>query len=290
MMSPVEKSRKKIYTFLLITLVLSSIFYAVIISSGSMHTGGGILTLGLMWVPGISGMATQLIYEHTLRGMGWKLGKFKYLLLAYLIPLAYCLVVYGITWLSGLGKVPNPDMMNQINSYLGAFKASPLAKILIYCAVLAVIGLISGLLSGAGEEIGWRGLFVPELAKITSFRKTALISGAVWTLWHMPLILFSDYNLVGIPKWYAALMFTIMVLGINTAFSWLRLKSGSFWPAAVLHASHNLFIQAIFTPLTLQIAVTPYIIDEFGVGLALAGLVVAFIFLRKSKELAVIQS
>jgi len=63
----------------------------------------------------------------------------------------------------------------------------------------------------------------------------------------------------------------------------LRAQSGSFWPAAVLHASHNLFIQTIFTPLTLQNRVTPYIIDEFGVGLALIGLVLAIIFFEKRK-------
>jgi membrane protease YdiL (CAAX protease family) len=28
------------------------------------------------------------------------------------------------------------------------------------------------LITALGEEIGWRGLFVPELAKMTSFTKT----------------------------------------------------------------------------------------------------------------------
>ncbi|MBE0688464.1 MAG: CPBP family intramembrane metalloprotease, partial [Anaerolineaceae bacterium] len=79
-------------------------------------------------------------------------------------------------------------------------------------------------------------------------------------------------------------MFTIMVLGISFAFAWLRLKSGSLWTAAILHASHNLFIQAIFTPLTLQKKITPYIIDEFGVGLAIAGMLVALLFIRKNKQ------
>jgi membrane protease YdiL (CAAX protease family) len=78
-------------------------------------------------------------------------------------------------------------------------------------------------------------------------------------------------------------MFTIMVLGISFAFAWLRLKSGSLWTAAILHASHNLFVQAIFTPLTLQKKFTPFIIDEFGVGLALAAVLVAWFFIRKNK-------
>jgi membrane protease YdiL (CAAX protease family) len=145
------------------------------------------------------------------------------------------------------------------------------------------------LLSSTGEEIGWRGLFVPELAKVTSYRKTLMISGAVWTLWHLPLILLADYSLPGVPKWYAVLMFTLVVMGINTAICWLRLKSGSFWTAALFHASHNLFIQSIFTPLTIQTKLTPDIIDEFGIGLALVGVVIAIIFLQKGKLLPAVE-
>lgn len=280
-----KKSIKKILAFLILTLFLSSPFYYFIIRSGSLQTSGGLLTLGLMWMPGLSGILTQLIFEHTLRGMGWKLGKARYLLIAYLVPLAYCLVVYGITWLSGLGGVPNPEFMAVLNVGLGSSALSPLMQILAYGVSLATIGVLTGLLSGAGEEIGWRGVFVPELARVTSFTKTTLISGVVWTVWHLPLILFSDYNLPGIPTWYAVLMFTLMVLGINTLFSWLRLKSGSLWTAVLLHASHNVFVQSLFTPLTIQKPITPFIIDEFGVGLALAGIVLAVIFIRKGQRL-----
>lgn len=281
-----KKAVKKIKTFLVITLVLSTPLYFLIIRSGSIQTNGGILTLALMWAPGVSGIITQLIHEHTLRGMGWKLGKAKYLLLAYCIPVIYCLIVYGITWISGLGGVPNPEFMAGLKEGFGPSSTmSPWMQVLAYSGSMATIGVLSGLVSGAGEEIGWRGVFVPELAKVTTFTKTTFISGAIWTLWHLPLILFADYTMPGIPKWYAVIMFTIMVLGINTVFSWLRLKSGSLWTAALLHASHNLFVQNLFTPLTAQHKITPFIIDEFGVGLALAGIVLMIIFIRKGKKL-----
>jgi membrane protease YdiL (CAAX protease family) len=78
-------------------------------------------------------------------------------------------------------------------------------------------------------------------------------------------------------------MFTVMVTGLNFVFSWLRAKSGSFWPAAVLHASHNLFVQTLFTPLTSQTKITPFIIDEFGIGLALTGILLAVLFFEKKK-------
>jgi membrane protease YdiL (CAAX protease family) len=50
---------------------------------------------------------------------------------------------------------------------------------------------------------------------------------------------------------------------------WLRLRSGSVWPCALLHASHNLFIQAIFDPLTADTGAARYLTTEFGLGLAI---------------------
>lgn len=287
--NPVDpvKAKKKISTYLGILLALSSVFYYLILSAGGINANGGLYVLGLMWCPGIAGMATQLIYEHSLRGLGWKPGRFKYLALAYVLPLGYCVVSYGITWATGLGKFPNMEILKQVSEGYGIPIGNPTALLAIYIGLTATVGLISGLISGLGEEIGWRGFFVPELVKLFHYRKAILISGVVWTLWHMPLILFGGYTNPGLPVWYAVLMFTIMVLGINFAFGWLRLKSGSLWPAAVLHASHNLFVQAIFTPLTIQLAITPYIIDEFGVGLALLGLVVAFLFGKDPRPAAV---
>ncbi len=283
-MKSMSKPVKKILTFLAITLGLSSIYYYFIISGGTLMVGGGLFVLGLMWAPGIAGIITQLIFERSLRGMGWKPGRIGYLGLALVIPFLYGLVVYGITWATGLGGFPNPELLGYIRSGYGATLPTAVV-ILIFVVMNFLIGILPGIFSGLGEEIGWRGLFVPELAKVTRFPFVALISGVVWALWHLPLLFFADYNMAGAPTWYAGIMFTILVIGISFAFAWLRLKSGSLWTAAVMHASHNLFIQSVFTPLTLQKPVTPYIIDEFGVGLAIAAIVVAIIFWRKSKEL-----
>lgn len=79
-----------------------------------------------------------------------------------------------------------------------------------------------------------------------------------------------------------------MVLGISSPFAWLTLKSGSLWPAAVLHASHNLFIQGIFDPLTGEAGWTAYLTGEFGLGLALAGLVTAWVFWRRRDALGAV--
>lgn len=278
-----NKAEKKIAVFLGITLTVSCLFYYLIIQAGTLMATGGLYVLLLMWTPGAAGIITQLIFEHSLKGMGWKPGKFKYLALAYIIPVLYCVVVYGFTWISGLGTFPSAEFLTDLAaSYPGLAGTQGL---LIFTAIMSTLGVVSSMLSALGEEIGWRGLLVPEMAKIMPYTRVSFISGAIWALWHMPLIFFADYKLPGVPVWYGAAMFLIMVIGISFVFAWLRLKSGSLWTAAILHASHNLFVQAVFTPVTGQNAVTPYIIDEFGCGLAIAICIVAFLFWRKRSEL-----
>lgn len=278
-----NKSIKKIATFLGITLGISTIFYFLIISAGTLQAGNGLYVLLLMWTPGVAGIITQLIFEHSLKGMGWKPGKFKYLALAYIIPVLYCLVVYGLTWTTGLGTVPSSEFMKNLSiQYPGLSGPSGL---LLFTGIMATLGVLISMVSALGEEIGWRGVLVPELAKVMPYTKVSLVSGGIWALWHMPLIFFADYKLPGVPVWYGALMFLIMVVGISFIFAWLRLKSGSLWTAALLHASHNLFVQTVFTPLTAQNSITPYIIDEFGCGLTIAIAIAAFLFWRKRNDL-----
>ena len=144
--------------------------------------------------------------------------------------------------------------------------------------------MIGSCSTALGEEIGWRGFLVPELAKTTGFTQTALISGDVWAIWHYPVLIFGDYN-AGTPTWYGLTCFTVLVLGISFVFAWMRLKSGSLWTGVFLHASHNLFIQSIFTPLTKDTGKTPYVIDEFGFMLPVVVLFFAFYFWKKRAEL-----
>jgi membrane protease YdiL (CAAX protease family) len=275
-----ETSNKKIVVFLLLTLAFSSVFYYLIISSGSL----GAFSIGLMWCPGVAAIITQLVFQRNLRGLGWGRGKLKYWGWAYLLPVLYGLVVYGLIWLTGLGRFSPFETAGQIAAQFNLVGKSPIVVLVIYILVASSLGIVFGMVSSLGEEIGWRGLLVPELAKKFSFTQTALISGVIWMLWHAPIVLFADYNNAGVPTWYALMCFAVMVMGISFAFAWLRLKSGSLWPAVILHASHNLFIQNVFTPFTSNTGLTPYMIDEFGVGLALAAVGVAYYFWRRRND------
>ena len=280
-----SKPAKKILVFLLLTFAFSSVFYFLIIQSGSR----GNLSIGLMWCPGLAGLITQLIFERSLRGLGWRFTPVKYQFLAYLTPLGYALVAYLLLWLTGLGRFDPQTAQTEISAAYGlpATLPTPVFTIIYFLVVATVVFVMGGLLPALGEEIGWRGLFVPELSKLTSFINVSLISGVVWVVWHTPVLLFADYNNAGAPRWYGLLCFAILVISMSFAFAWLRLKSGSLWTAVILHAAHNAFIQAFFTPLTANTGHTAYFSDEFGLLLALAGIVTAYLFWRKRAELPV---
>jgi membrane protease YdiL (CAAX protease family) len=186
------------------------------------------------------------------------------------------LVVYGLVWATGLGGLDPQGLIK---------RAYGIGSIPVILAIFATAGLLQGMIFALGEEIGWRGFLVPELAKTTSFTNTALLSGAAWAVYHYPLILFANYNNTGAPKWFALLAFTWMLIASAFIFAWLRLKSGSLWTAVILHASHNLFIQEIFDPLTRDRGITKYVTTEFGVGLALVYTLAAWYFWRRRAEL-----
>ncbi len=268
----------KILLFLGITLALVVLPYMQIVRTGTLQ---GPMVLALMWAPGIAAILTQLITTCSLLWMGWRLGQGRYLLTSFLIPLCVCIVVYGLLW--GVGVIPFTAavLRETVAEMTGQSLSLPLAVL----ATLVVI-FPFGLFAALGEEIGWRGLLLPELAKRYHFTGGVLISAMIWALYHYPAILLADYHSRA-PIWFGLPMFTLSIFGFSFVAAWLRLKSGSVWPAVLLHASHNFFVQSIFDPMTLDFGLTPYLTTEFGVGLAIAYTLVAFYFWQRRGEVEV---
>lgn len=263
-----DDAKKKILTYLLLAFALSSVFYYLILAPNHGKVGN-LLIMGLMWCPGVAALATRLIYQGNLRGIGWGWGKMRYQAASYLLPLMGGLLVYGVAWLTGFG------------GFKGAVSHRPLPVSLF---LLATVGFLINVVYALGEELGWRGLLVPELAKVTSFGGTVAVSAAVWALYHYPLILFGDYHSAA-PRWWSLLFFTLNIAAVSVVFAWLRLRSGSVWTGVILHASHNLFLQEVFDPLTVNRGKTEYWTTEFGLGMTLFYGVVAYLCWRRRGEL-----
>ncbi len=282
-MSQPASSRTQIITYLIFLVLLSSVFYYLILQAGGMRAGGGVFVLCLMWCPGLAGMATLKLNGRSLSDLGWKWGEPKYQFFSWLTPILYATLAYLIVWIFGFGKFGKPEYIEGLVRR-SHFAGPHWLAVLIGFLLIAIYGMIGSLNGALGEEIGWRGFLVPELSKNTSYTLTSIISGLIWSVWHYPILIYGGYN-NGTPTWYGLLCFTVMVVAISFVFAWMRLKSGSLWTGAILHASHNLYIQGFFTPITADTGKTAWYIDEFGCVVPIVAVAFAIYFWTRRKEL-----
>jgi membrane protease YdiL (CAAX protease family) len=282
-----KRGRQELFTFLVLAFGLSSIFYYLIISAGGMQSEGAGLVVGLMWCPGIAALITRLAFQRNLRGLGWGLGKLRYLLASYGTPLAYALLAYGAVWLASRGAFFNSEVLGKIaerlNERFGWGVDTSGAAAGAFFLLVATQGVLVNCLFALGEELGWRGLLVPRLAETQSFTRTSAISGAIWAVWHWPLILLAGYE--GGSRAFSLAAFTLMVVAASFIFAWLRLASGSVWTAVLLHGSHNAFLQGFFDPLTRSEGAAKYLAGEFGIVTAVAVVLVAWWYWRRRGKL-----
>jgi membrane protease YdiL (CAAX protease family) len=275
---------KKIAVFYGLTMLFSSVFGAFVLHAGRMDAGNFLYVTGAMWSPALGAFVTKRIFRERIVDLPWRWSGPRYAWLAYLIPIGYALPVYLIVWLTGLGGFYDVDFAKKIAEQFGLANLPPNLILALFVLLTATFGMVGKMSRSLGEEIGWRGFLVPELSKVVGFSGTAVISGLMWAVYHYPVLLFADYN-AGTPAWYGLTCFTIMVVASSFILTWLTLRSGSLWPAAIFHASHNLWIQSILSPLTRSTGITKYIIDEFGIGLVITTLISAIIVWRRRLEL-----
>jgi CAAX protease family protein len=270
---------KKVAIFYVLTLALSVPFWWLLVRA----RGNFILVNGLMWAPGAAALLTQRAFGERFAAFGWYPGEIRYWSLAYVIPFLYVFPVYAIVWIAGLGGFDASAFVQGPGKEFG-FGTLPVPAALIgYVLVALTAGFIAGAGGALGEELGWRGLLVPELSRVQGFRGTALISGFLWAIWHYPLVLFGGYS-ANAPIWFAMSCFTVTIAATGVIAAWIRLRSRSVWPAVILHASHNMVIQLIFTPMMTDTGSTSYWIDEFGIGLAITCTVGAVIVSMKARH------
>jgi membrane protease YdiL (CAAX protease family) len=257
----------------MLTAVISSIFYPLIVSGSP--GGGSSYVAGLMWSPAFAAFFTIIILKLDWRSLGLGWGGRRAAGLSIAIPLVYISLAYLMVWILGLGSFPDTEAISSTAEKIGWTITNPLLFLPLYFVFLLATGLAAGVSRALGEEIGWRGFLTPHIVEKWGFVGGTLATGVIWTAWHVPLLVFGDYN-SDAPIWFALACFGVMVLAISVMLTWLRLTSNSVWPCAFLHASHNLFIQRFFTPMTkANGAVTDYAIDEFGFAVPLVALLMA---------------
>lgn len=141
-----------------------------------------------------------------------------------------------------------------------------------------------------GEEFGWRGYMNQKMEPLLGTTGTVVVGGIIWGLWHAELTVVghnfgTEYD--GFP-YLGILVMCIICTFMGMGLMWVTKKTGSIYPAAIMHASNNfggasirqLFISGI--PEDHSAAITDYLI--VSIPSFLLGLVFLILMLRDNKN------
>jgi membrane protease YdiL (CAAX protease family) len=218
-----------------------------------------------------------------MREFGWRPGPAKYLGMAYVAPMLYAWAGYALVWTTGLVGY-HPRLAREISGGLRLQGYSEFVPLAIGFVVTNTLIPTVGAFAALGEEIGWRGFLVPELAKRTGFTATAVISGVLWAVWHYPLVIQGALQSSTPPPWYAVGCFTLLITAMGISMAWLRLRSGSLWTAVIFHAVHNAVIQQYLNRMSDPSGSASYFVDEVGAAMLPFAWLMALYFWSRRAE------
>jgi membrane protease YdiL (CAAX protease family) len=184
--------------------------------------------------------------------------------LALLLPLVVLALTYGLGWWSGAAEFVAPTGTDWLPNLI----------INLLINLLVIVPLV------VGEEIGFRGYFLPRLRELGS-TKAVLISGFLHGTWHLPLIFLTSFYLTEGNRLLTIPLFLMLLTASGVMSGVLRLTTDSLWPSVVLHATFNAFLGVFATLTAASSPLSIYIIGESGVLTLVVAAGVAFWFLRR---------
>jgi membrane protease YdiL (CAAX protease family) len=169
-------------------------------------------------------------------GLRLNLRKWPYYLVAWLLPIP---VTMAIVMLASIMRLTEPDFSLQRFMTWFLQGANPPTLPFYFWFIVPLQFLITALIATFllwGEEFGWRGYLQlrlfggrPLLAAVTT--------GLIWGVWHYPINLrgynYPDNLCLGL------IIFPVGTVLLSIIFGWLRLRTGSIWPASLAHSATN---------------------------------------------------
>ncbi len=207
------------------------------------------IMIAYMFGPALGAVLAQRVAgERPLAPLSVSLRPNRWWLYAWLMPLALQPIVLGVSLLLP-GVEWSPDMSGfferlaealpkeQIEEAKKQMLAMPPA---LYWTMLLAQPLVAGLsinaLAAFGEELGWRGWLFRRFAPLGFWRR-ALVVGALWGLWHAPVIL-QGHNYPQHPS-LGVLFMTLFCVLVAPLADLARTRGRSVWAAAVMHGTIN---------------------------------------------------
>jgi membrane protease YdiL (CAAX protease family) len=145
-------------------------------------------------------------------------------------------------------------------------------------AVKVLSGLVVGTVFAMCEEVGWRGYMLPRMLGM-GLVPAMLAVGFLHGVWHLPLLLTTDYYHATGNPWIVAPLFLLTMTLAGVFYGFLRVWTGSVWPVAIAHSAVNMAwalsseVSATQSPVVLE-----YIGGESGLVM-ICGLLIADVIL-----------
>ncbi len=261
-------------TFLIITTVISTGIF-IWMFSGAKDSPAAVIPM--MYTPGISAILTILIFKGKIRDLGWKLGKARFLVFAFFLPILVSLIGYGVVWLTDYSDFTTREVVNYRWAKMIGFDLP--APFIVGVLSKSIIATLLTILVVFGEEVGWSGFLTPKLRQLFSIPVTSLIVGVFWAVWHFPAIIGGFYG-YGTPLWISLPGFTLVLIGASFIRTVLVEKSKSLWSGVILHASHNVILMGVFLEMSVRKEYTTYLVSETGLFLGIIYILVALGFYK----------
>lgn len=231
-----KRAAKRTGSLALYLLLVFGLSWPFLIASAlwakNLYWGYLLNSTGMVLVTVATLLADTILFRDGFATIGWSWGKKQH----YLGVLALvCLL-----WLP-------PTIMNLV---MGNVKL-PLS-IHREQGLWIVVLLFVTLLPGFGEELGWRGYLLPQLARQMNGRKAVLVHAIIWWVWHWPALIGAIVQMlkvgnrpVDLPQSLPAAIALVLMIGAlptilhGVVFAWVWWKTQSLAVATVYHTLYD---------------------------------------------------
>ena len=235
-----KKTKRMLIMFFVLAFAISWTIWLPLLLFPARADQLDFLVLIGVYGPFLAGIVTVLIYDGRAGLWNWLKSVFKwripirwYFIGGVLINFLFVALHIGLYLLLG-GRLllANGDI--------------PWYGYLLIFPVSVFLGFPFG--SGLGEEAGWRGFALPKLLERFSPVTASVILGAIWGLWHIPVLLMSTWE--GATQ---GILLFVYVIPLSMIMTWVYCRSrGSAIPVMLMHTGGNLYGSMLTSSLILE--------------------------------------
>ena len=139
--------------FLAFTICLDAPFWVIVNATATVNTA---YIFGMMWMPAIAAFLTCRVLGRPVRSLGLGTWNGRFVLLGYLIPIAYCLVASLGTWLFGFRRLPERRVRRQTAESFGVGGAPDWVVIAMFVALTGTTGILCRSWRRSCRSRAWR--------------------------------------------------------------------------------------------------------------------------------------